>query len=138
MTPEAHSVDISAESVSSTRHHVTVQNRLVRDRIPEIIESMGNIVVWKELDDAEFAKALLDAIVRSGQKFADTESLESLADLLEAVEAWLLLRGLTMEEVNRARTEKRKRCGTFERRRFVEVVADAEQADVIASRDPRC
>lgn len=137
MAPESHRVDIPDQS-SSSKQLVTVENRLVRDRIPEIIESQGNIVVWKELDDAQFSRALLDALVRSSQRFADTESLESLADLLELVETWLESRGLSMEEVNRARREKSKRCGTFERRRFVEVVAGAEQADIIASRDPRC
>lgn len=138
MTPDTPSISISTESAKSTNHHIAVHNRLVRDRIPDILESMGNIVVWKELDDENFAKAVLEAVVRASQQFRDTESLESLADLLELVESWLELRGLTMEEVSMARKEKRKRCGTFERRRFLELVADAQQADAIAAREPRC
>lgn len=109
--------------------------RLVRDRIPEIIEAMGNVAVWHQLDDDDrFASALLAEIVRTSQRFADTESLETLSDLLEAIDAWLGVKGLTMEEASYAREEKRKRCGAFDRRLFLERVAPG--ADV--ARRPLC
>lgn len=126
------------ELPSRGRPHVTTYNRLVRDRIPDIIESMGNIPVWQELDGDAFASALLETLVRSSQQFAETESLESLADLMESVDAWLDLRGLSMEEVSRARAERRKRCGSFERRRFLEMVADGDTGDVHFIRDRGC
>jgi predicted house-cleaning noncanonical NTP pyrophosphatase (MazG superfamily) len=118
--------------------NVTVYNRLVRDRIPEIIESMGNIAVWQTLDDESYSKALLDTIVRSSLQFAETESLESLADLIETIEAWLEARGLTMDEVDRARAEKHKRCGGYDGRRFLEVVADGKNVDALAKQDWHC
>lgn len=121
-----------------TRAHVTTYNRLVRDRIPDIIESMGNIPVWQELDEGGFAVALLETLVRSSERFAQTESLESLADVLESIDAWLELRGLTMEEVTRARAERRKRCGGYDRRRFLERVADGDAGDAFATRMPGC
>lgn len=101
--------------------------RLVRDRIPEIIEAMGNVAIWYKLDDERFVAALLQEMIRTSQRFADTESLETLSDLLEAVDAWLQVKGLTMEEVNYAREEKKKRCGSFERRKFLERVAPGEE-----------
>ncbi|MCF8563490.1 nucleoside triphosphate pyrophosphohydrolase [Alicyclobacillus tolerans] len=118
--------------------NVTTYNRLVRDRIPEIIEAMGNAVVWKELDNEGFSRALLDTVMRASQQFSETESLETLSDLFDAVDAWLELKGLSMEEVARARAEKRKRCGTYDGRRYLEVVADAQNLDVLASREQRC
>ncbi len=103
--------------------------RLVRDRIPEIIEAMGNIAVWHELtDDESYGKALLSEIIRTSGRFAESESLETLSDLLEAIDAWLSVQGLTMEEVRHAREEKRKRCGGFERRMFLEYVAPGSDA----------
>lgn len=103
--------------------------RLVRDRIPEIIEAMGNIAVWHELtDDESFSKALLAEVVRTGGRFAESENLETLSDLLEAIDAWLSVRGLTMEEVNHAREEKYKRCGGFEKRMYLEYVAPGTDA----------
>lgn len=138
MNEDSQSTESTPATAKTARPNLTTYNRLVRDRIPDIIESMGNIVVWRELDDESFSRALLDALMRSSQQFAETESLESLSDLLESVDAWLDLRGLSMEEVERARVEKKKRCGSFEHRRFLEMVAGADQADVIASREPRC
>ena len=38
----------------------------------------------------------------------------------------------------KARAEKRKRCGTYDGRRYLEVVADAQNLDVLASREQRC
>jgi len=108
----------------------TNYRRLVRDRIPEIIEAMGNIAVKRELtDDDQFASSLLAEIVRSSGRFAETESLETLSDLLEAIDAWLGVKGLSMEEVGYARAEKRKRCGGFEKRLYLEYVAPGTDAD---------
>ncbi len=104
--------------------------RLVRDRIPEIIEAMGNIAVWHELtDDEGFSQALLAEIVRISGRFSESESLETLSDLFEAIDAWLSAKGLTMEEVRYAREEKRKRCGGFDKRIFLEYVAPGSDVD---------
>lgn len=125
-------------SQGAKRPQVTRYDRLVRDRIPEMIESMGNIALCRELDDESFAKALLATAVRSSQQFTETESLETLADLLDAVDAWLEVQGLSMDEVNHARAERRKRCGAFERRRFLEVVADGDAGDVWTAHGANC
>lgn len=117
---------------------LTTYNRLVRDRIPEIIESMGNIAVWQELDDELFGQALRETAVRASQQFAETESLESLTDLLESLDAWLDLRGLTMDEVMRARAEKRKRCGAYDHRRFLQMVVEGDESQSIMFRDRGC
>ncbi len=104
--------------------------RLVRDRIPEIIEAMGNIAVWHELtDDEGYGQALLSEVVRTSSRFSESESLETLSDLLEAIDAWLAVKGLTMEEVKYARDEKHKRCGGFEKRMFLEYVAPGTDVD---------
>jgi predicted house-cleaning noncanonical NTP pyrophosphatase (MazG superfamily) len=118
--------------------NVTVYNRLVRDRIPEIIESMGNIAVWQTLDDASFGQALLDTVARSSLQFAETESLESLADLMESIDAWLEIRGLSVDEVMRARAERVKRCGAYDERRFLEVVADGKNVDALSKQNWHC
>ncbi|MCL6443279.1 MAG: nucleoside triphosphate pyrophosphohydrolase [Alicyclobacillus sp.] len=118
--------------------NVTAYNRLVRDKIPEIIEAMGNIAVWRELDDDDFGQAVLDTMARASSQFAESESLEALADVLEAMDAWLELRGLTMEDVERARQERRKRCGGFERRRFLQTVAGAAAVDELPRKDSSC
>ncbi|MCL6547877.1 MAG: nucleoside triphosphate pyrophosphohydrolase [Alicyclobacillus sp.] len=128
---------MNTEGRGRGRAKVTEYHRLVRDRIPEMIESMGNIVVCQELDDEAFGRALLDTVARAGEQFAASESLESLSDLLEALDVWLELRGLTMEDVERARAERRKRCGGYEGRRFLQFVAQGDSLDPLA-KPPNC
>lgn len=128
----------AGNQLGAGKANVTVYNRLVRDRIPEIIESMGNIAVWQTLDEEAYGRALMDTMTRCSLQFAESESLESLADLMESIEAWLEVRGLSQDEVDRARAEKLKRCGGYEGRRFLEIVADGKNADVLAKQDWHC
>jgi predicted house-cleaning noncanonical NTP pyrophosphatase (MazG superfamily) len=123
---------------SARKSNVTVYNRLVRDKMPEIIESMGNIAVYQTLDDQSFGQALLETIARSANQFAETTSIESLADLLDCIDAWLEVNGMSMEEVEKARAERVKRCGHFHNRTFLEVVADGTSTDALLWREFRC
>ena len=106
-----------------------LSERLVRDRIPDIIEATGNVPIWRELDTEAYDEALLAEMRRAVSRFAETESLESLSDMLEALEEWLLLKGLSEDDVSRAKEERRKRCGGYGKRRYLEHVASSD--DVI-------
>jgi predicted house-cleaning noncanonical NTP pyrophosphatase (MazG superfamily) len=106
--------------------------------MPEIIEAMGNIAVYQILDDTAFRDALLSTISRSAAQFSETESLESLADLLDCIDIWLEMNDLTMEEVEKARAERVKRCGNFHQKMFLEVVADGASSDALQLREFRC
>jgi len=116
----------------------TTYNRLVRDRIPEIIESMGNIVVCQELDDEGFAQALLSLATRVCQQFEQSESLEALADLYECVDEWLELRGMSTSDVTRTRDEKRKRSGGYTRRLLLQRVAAGVDVGSVVRKDIQC
>lgn len=99
---------------------------------------MGNIAVYQILDDAAFCDALLSTISRSAAQFSETQSLESLADLLDCIDIWLEMNDLTMEEVEKARAERVKRCGNFHQKTFLEVVADGASSDALQLREFRC
>ena len=114
---------------TAEKSNIKVYNRLVRDKMPDIIESMGNLAVYGVLDDTAFSKALLETMSRGAAQFAKTRSLELLADVLECIDAWLEVSGLSMEEVERSKTERMKRCGTFHERVFLELVAEGGTAD---------
>jgi predicted house-cleaning noncanonical NTP pyrophosphatase (MazG superfamily) len=117
---------------------ISYPQRLVRDRIPEIIESLGNMVIWERLDDEAYAKALLVTIVRSSEQFADTGSLEALADIMDCIDSWLDVQGLSMDEVNRARVERQKRCGNYDGRRLLVHVSEGDNPSAVTVREPRC
>lgn len=105
-------------------------NKLIRDRIPEIIHEAGRISVVKHLNQAEhFEQArlkLYEEIKEYEETNIDEESLEELADILELVYTLGKMHGASFEELNRIREEKRKKRGGFEKGLFLEEVLDHE------------
>jgi predicted house-cleaning noncanonical NTP pyrophosphatase (MazG superfamily) len=101
--------------------------KLVRDRIPEIIQRAGKTPVWRELRDEEFRRALKAKALEEAQELfdaADDELLSELADLEEVVEAILTAYGSSREELEAAREKKNEERGAFTRRLFLESVSD--------------
>ena len=67
-------------------------HKLVRDRIPEIIESAGKKCICSELSDEAYI-AMLDAKLNEElAEYQESKSLEELADLLEVMQATVLAR----------------------------------------------
>ena len=82
--------------------NIKTYNKLVRDKIPAIIEEVGKRCVVETLGDFEFLVAL------------DAKLDEELADILEVVYTAALARGYTREELERIRVEKAEKRGGFE------------------------
>lgn len=99
-------------------------NKLVRDRIPEIIEQGGSVPAVRTLSDEEYQKALDDKLQEEMHEFLADHSAEEMADLLEVISAILQARSLCPEEVERIRREKAASRGAFARKLFLESVTD--------------
>lgn len=94
-------------------------NKLVRDRIPEIIEADGKRAVTRTLDGAEFVEQLKRKLVEEAREAAaapEEEMGTELADVLEVVRALAGVCGLTMEDVEQVRGERAETRGAFEHR----------------------
>ena len=99
-------------------------NKLVRDRIPEIIENSGKTAHTHLLSDEEYI-AELDR--KLGEEFAEYQAdknIEELADMLEVIYAIAKARGASVEELERVRKEKAEKNGAFEKKIFLEEVDD--------------
>lgn len=62
-------------------------NKLVRDRIPEIIESRWEIVETRILSDKEYIVELKKKILEEVKEYLDSEDPEELVDIIEVVYA---------------------------------------------------
>lgn len=60
----------------------TYYNKLVRDRIPEIIKSQGKTCEVEILDDEAYLKALEDKLLEEVNEYRESPSIEELADIL--------------------------------------------------------
>jgi predicted house-cleaning noncanonical NTP pyrophosphatase (MazG superfamily) len=101
--------------------------KLVRDRIPEIIEQAGKSAVWRELSADDFRLALWAKVLEEASELAeaaDDALLSELADLEEVVEAILTAYGHSREELEVVRQKKNEERGAFTRRLFLESVSD--------------
>ena len=91
-------------------------NKLVRDRIPEIIEASGKKSVCSTLSDEEYL-AMLDAKLNEElAEYQESKSMEELADLLEVIRAVAAARGSSIEEVEAVRKNKAAKRGGFEKK----------------------
>lgn len=93
-----------------------IRGKLVRDRIPEIIEADGIVCVWESLSDEDYLIMLEKALRDGAEEFQLNKSLEKLADLMEMIHAVVKARGWTWEELERRRADKSAKQGGFERK----------------------
>ena len=94
-------------------------NKLVRDRIPEIIESSGSTCKIEILSDEEYLKMLDAKLDEELAEYHKDQNLEELADMLEVIYAAALARGYTLEELESLRAQKTKKRGGFEKKIFL-------------------
>ena len=93
-----------------------IYNKLVRDRIPEIIEKNGKRCICETLLQDQFI-AMLDAkLDEELAEYQQSKSLEELADLLEVMGAVIRARGYTWDQLTDIRKKKKEERGGFEKR----------------------
>jgi predicted house-cleaning noncanonical NTP pyrophosphatase (MazG superfamily) len=94
-------------------------DKLVRDRIPEIINMSGKFCQTDILDEDDYRRALLAKLVEEAHEARDAapdELISELADLLEVIDATIGAHGLSRESVENDQRVRRDERGGFERR----------------------
>lgn len=97
---------------------MTVYNKLVRDRIPEIIAQGGEKPNIRILDEQEYLLLLHAKLDEEVGEFHRDKNLEELADILEVVYSLAQLHG-GREELDRMYKRKHDARGGFEDRVFL-------------------
>ncbi|WP_135819588.1 nucleoside triphosphate pyrophosphohydrolase [Halostella litorea] len=97
-------------------------DKLVRDRIPELIEADGERPVTHVADGAEYERRLREKLDEEVREYREDGDPEELADVLEVVHALRELAGLTEAELAALRAEKAEDRGRFEERVVLERV----------------
>ena len=105
---------LSVEMGKRTEH-----NKLVRDKIPEIIRNSGNQCKTTILSNIDYIKALREKLVEEANEAATAapeELVEELADVMEVMDALIVATGIKPEKVREIQKEKRSRRGGFDNR----------------------
>ena len=103
-----------------------IYNKLVRDRIPDIIEASGKHCKIEILNDEEYLKAIDLKLDEELAEYHKDQNLEELADLLEVVYAAARARGYTIEDLEKMRASKSDDRGGFEKRILLKEVYDSK------------
>ena len=99
-----------------------IHDKLVRDRIPEIIELSGKTCHIEVLSDQDYLRMVDAKLDEELAEYHKDQNLEELADLIEVIYAAAKARGYTLEQLEAARAEKAKTRGGFEKKLFLRSV----------------
>ena len=95
---------------------VSIQyDKLVRDKIPEIIRQAGKQPITGILSQDDIAAALNRKLQEEVQEYLESGSVEEMADVLEVLHGIAFHKGISWDEVESARIHKRDERGGFEK-----------------------
>jgi predicted house-cleaning noncanonical NTP pyrophosphatase (MazG superfamily) len=93
-----------------------VHQKLVRDKIPEIILKSGNNCKINPLSESEYLQALKVKLIEESEEVANANSedlLKELADLYEVIDCLLAALKITEEMVTKEQDKRREERGSF-------------------------
>lgn len=102
-----------------------IYNKLVRDKIPEIIKNNGEEPIIRILNDSEFKKELENKLLEEYNEVIESSGLdriEELADMLEIIKFLAILEGKTLDDVINTSNIKNEKRGSFKDKIYLEKV----------------
>ena len=102
-------------------------NKLVRDKIPEIIkQNEGRSCKTRILDNDEYLVELNVKIQEELAEYLESGDIEELADIEEVLRAILDSKGISHEEFEKIRQEKVNKRGAFKDKIYLEGLGEKE------------
>ena len=99
-------------------------SKLVRDKIPQIIEEDGKRAITYTLSDKEYEVFLERKLDEETLEYHESKNTEELADILEVVIALAEQKGLSFEDLMALRKEKAEKKGSFSEKIFLIAVSE--------------
>ena len=97
-------------------------DKLVRDKIPEIIRYDNGNPVTHVADEKEYWEKLKEKLKEEAEEFYKNNNNEELADILEVIEGICYFRNIKREEIEEIRLKKEKERGGFKKRIILEEI----------------
>ncbi len=104
-----------------------IYNKLVRDKIPEIINSEGRVAITRKLDDEEYLNELNQKLQEEVKEYLEENNVEELADIVEVIYGILNSKNVSIEEFEIIRKNKVDRRGPFNKKIFLEKIIEEEE-----------
>jgi len=91
-------------------------NKLVRDKIPEIIKNKGATPITHIANDEEYWQKLKEKLQEEVNEFIEDSNEEELADILEVIHAICDFKNFDKEKLELLRKKKAEEGGGFRER----------------------
>lgn len=101
-----------------------VYNKLVRDRIPEIIRNKNEKPVTRILENEEYLEELNKKLQEEVKEYLEDNNIEELADIIEVIYGILNAKDTSIEEFEEIRKEKVAKRGAFQEKVYLEKVIE--------------
>lgn len=99
---------------------MAIYNKLVRDKIIEIIESKGGSAKFRILNDEEYRTELNKKLSEEVNEYFNDNSVEELADIVEVIYGILDSLNISIEEFEEIRKNKQEKRGAFKKKIYLE------------------
>lgn len=99
--------------------------KLVRDNIPDIIKSNGEIPIVQILDDKQYKEELENKLIEECSEVINSSGknrIEELADLLEVMISIANLENKSIADIDEVRIQKKEKRGGFSKKLYLEDV----------------
>ncbi|MGI6727939.1 MAG: hypothetical protein ACOX4P_05205 [Anaerovoracaceae bacterium] len=102
-------------------------NKLIRDKIPELIEKSGRKYTSRVLNDQEYHEALIDKIIEEIGEYRETGNEEEIADIYEALDCLVRFKNYEPMRIDYLKLIRRETTGSFNDRIFLIDVEDTNR-----------
>jgi predicted house-cleaning noncanonical NTP pyrophosphatase (MazG superfamily) len=102
----------------------TSYKKLVRDKIPQLIEESGRSQTSRIMSEKEYHDALIDKIVEEMEEFRQTDNEEEIADVYEALDCLVKLKDYEPMRIDYLRMKKREQQGSYNDRILLDEVEE--------------
>ena len=93
-----------------------IYNKLVRDKITDIIEADGRIAKYRILDENEYRRELNKKLQEEVKEYLEDNNVEELADIVKVIYGILNSTDVSIKEFEKIRINKQEKRGAFEKK----------------------
>ena len=111
-------------------------NKIIRDKLPEIISQGGIDVVYKNIEGKDLLKKLKDKLLEETQEAVSSvgqlQIMEELADILEVIHGICFTMQVDIDTIEELRREKFDKRGGFHNGVYVDRVSVKDDSTMLA------
>lgn len=97
-----------------------MKNKLVRDKIPDIMRNHNKLPKFHIADEKEFRNALREKLKEEVAEYLESGEHEELADILEVLRALSDVSGISFLSIETIRRRKKNERGAFQKHIILE------------------